>query len=246
MNTVLDNQIIEKNTGMVALILIGILLAGSVVTGFLFQDSIKTTIANIQTDLNNRGEPKFVFNTAKFPDWATAGNVYANPDDSTDDSDSRNDNQLVSGINITQCKSETNCSKLVDACKQRHDDKAECKVLTEYTTDTHCMVSAYYSKKPIDTNKAVASEREEWSRFSSGTPYQVGLKKLTIDTPDGNKEYQLYQYDTNNKDTSYKRGSAFGFIPLSDGHIEVRSVCWEASQLDETLPILSAIALENN
>ena len=63
-------------------------------------------------------------------------------------------------------------------------------------------------------------------------------------TQEGDKNYELYQFDTNNKDATYRQGSAFGFISLNDGHIEVRSICWQADQLDETLPVLSAIQLE--
>ena len=65
-----------------------------------------------------------------------------------------------------------------------------------------------------------------------------------MNTPEGDKEYQLHQYDTNNKDDTYKKGTALGFISLSNGHIEVRSTCWQASQLDDTLPVLRAIRLE--
>jgi hypothetical protein len=80
-------------------------------------------VANIQTDLRNQGKPKFVFDTAKFPDWATAGNVYTNPDDITGDGYGNKDDLPTSGMNISQCVSGSNCNKLVEKCDPWQDEE---------------------------------------------------------------------------------------------------------------------------
>src|SRR5690606_20229598 len=82
-------NLIERNTGhnmknesqktnknkklLIIFLVIGLLLATGVIFGFVFQDNIKTIAMNIKTDIENRGKPKFIFNTEQFSDWATVG-----------------------------------------------------------------------------------------------------------------------------------------------------------------------------
>lgn len=227
----------------IILSVIGLVLIAGVIAGFLFQDKLKTAVADVQTNIENNGKPQFVFAAAQFPDWATSGNVYANLNDTTGDGGEGKTDVPISGINISQCKAGSNCSMLVQKCDPHDKNNTYCRQLDEDTTDTHCSVSAYYKEQTIDPSVAVADELKQWSKFGT-TPTEVGTKTLAMVTPDGSKSYQFYQYDTNNKDATYKRGSAFGFIPLSNGHIEVRGVCWEARQLDEVLPTLNAVSLK--
>ena len=66
-----------------------------------------------------------------------------------------------------------------------------------------------------------------------------------MDTPEGSKNYKLHYYDYGGKSSDLtKHGNAIGYVSLTRGHIEVRSICTETSQLDETLPILQAVRLE--
>lgn len=229
----------------ITLILIGVVLAVGAIVALIFQNTIKTAVADIQTDLRNQGKPKFVFDTANFPDWATAGNVYTNPDDITDDGYGNKEDLPISGINIQQCKSGSNCYNLVDACKQRRDDKAECKTLAEYTMNTHCFVSLFYNERTIDPEKEVAQYIKKQTSFGDYmTAQEAGTKTLTMNTPEGDKEYTLHYYDYQNKGgDTIKHGNAIGYIALASGHIDIRSVCSEVSQLDETLQILSAVSL---
>lgn len=210
----------------IILITIGLLLAIGVVVGFSFKDKLKTTA----TDIENRGKPSFTLDTAKFPDWASTGNFFSN------------DTLLTTSFSVQQCTPGSRCSTLVDECRSMEGKGDQCEALEQYTEDG-CMVQLYYFKRSIDPKVAVSDELKQWLSFGM-KPTETGIKTLTMRTSEGDKEYQLYQYDTNNSDDIYKRGSAFGFIALNNGHIEVRSICKEASQLDQTLPILTSVSLK--
>ncbi len=214
----------------IILTIIGLVLVAGVMSGFVFQDKLKIAVADAKTTIANSGKPKFIFDTAKFPDWASTGNTW-------------HDTDTIAVISVSQCTDGSNCSDFVEDCRA-HIDKSNqsCQKLEQYTADG-CMVSAYYLSGSIAPDTAMKSELKKWSGFGN-TPEKVGVNSLSMRTPEGDKSYQFYQYDTNNTQGGYKRGSAFGFIPLSSGYIEVRSVCREASQLDDTLPLLNAIRLE--
>ena len=208
------------------LIAVGLLLVVGVVASFIFQDKLKT----IATNIENSGKPNFILDTAKFPDWASTGNIYGEG------------TAPVTSFSAQQCAPGSECSNLVEGCRTMKGEGSQCEALNRHTKDG-CMVQLYYFKQAIDPKVAVSDELKEWSSFGT-KPTKTGVKTLTMRTSEGDKEYQFYQYDTNNSDDMYKRGSAFGFVALKDGHIEVRGVCKEASQLDQTLPILNAVSLK--
>ena len=233
-----------KNRLPFILTVVGLLLVVSVVAGFIFQDKIKTVATDIKTNIENQGKPKFIFDTSKYPDWATAGNVYTNPNDITDDYIGSKDDLPISGINVNQCENGSNCNKLVKKCEPWNDNKPSCKELAQSTTNTHCFVMAFYNERKVDPDKEVAKYIDHNKSFGSMVIQEVGVKTLTMDTPEGNKEYKLHYYDYVNKGgDTIKHGNAIGYISLANGHIDIRSICSETNQLDETLPILSAIRL---
>lgn len=242
MPTIKNKKIKSRKVSSV-LIIAGLILAVSAVAGFLFRDTLQMTIADTQAAIQNQGKPRFVFDTAAFPDWASSGNVWVNPADITDYGGGAKEDLPTADISMQQCTTGSNCSKLVEKCRPRKGEGNECKQLAKYTLDTPCFVSVYYIEKNIDPSKAIADELKQWTTLSDQTPIEVGIQTLTMQTPEGNQTYQFHQYDTNSKDASYKRGIALGFVPLEKGHIEVRGDCWQASQLDNTLPILRAVSL---
>lgn len=232
----------------IILILIGVVLAVGAIAALIFQNIIRTAVADIQTDLRNQGKPKFVFDTAKFPDWATAGNVYTNPDDITDDGYGNKDDLPVSGMNISQCVTGSNCNKLVEKCDPWQDDKPVCKELSQSTMNTHCFVMTSYNDRTItSSDDEVAKYIAKQKSFGDYmTVREAGTKTLTMNTPEGDKEYTLHYYDYQNKGgDTIKHGNAIGYIALASGHIDIRSVCSEVNQLDETLQILSVVRLES-
>lgn len=229
----------------IALSIIGTVLVIGAIVAFVFKDTIKTAIVDIQTDLRDQGKPKFVFDTASFPDWATAGNVYTNPDDITDDGNK--DDLPISGMNISQCVTGSNCNKLVEKCDPWKDDKPACKELSQSTMNTHCFVMTFYNDRiitsPDDEITKYIAKQKSFGDYM--TVQEASAKTLTMNTPEGEKEYTLHYYDYQNKGgDTIKHGNAIGYISLASGHIDIRSVCSEVSQLDETLPILSAIHLK--
>lgn len=218
---------------------IGLLLVIAIVASLIFQDNIKTISNDARLSIENHSKPKFAFDTAQFPDWATAGNVYVGANDTSDNKVEA----LVSAINISQCDTGSECSELVEKCRPHQGEGEYCEQLEQETAHNPCFVLAHYSKRTIDVGTARSDQLKRLSNLGT-KPTEIGVKTLTMQTQEGERNYALYQLDTNNKDTSYRRGSAFGFITLKNGHVQVQSVCWQASQLDETLPILSAIRLE--
>lgn len=232
MNT--KNQKAKNKKISTIFIAIGLLLVVSATLGFMFQDKIKAAVTDVVASVENSNKPKFAFDGTKLPDWASSGNTYQ-------------DSDPITTISVAQCTEGSNCSSLVEKCRVQVDKSNQsCQKLEQYTAKG-CDVHAYYSSGSINPDTAVKDQLKEWSSYSDGfslTPTEVGVKTLTMNTPEGDKEYQLHQYDTNNKDDTYKKGTALGFISLSNGHIEVRSTCWQASQLDDTLPVLRAMRLE--
>ena len=215
------------------------------VCGYVYHDTIGMGAISARTSIENRSKPKFVFDTTIFPDWATAGNVYTNPDDSTDDFQGNKDDLPISGIIVSQCKAGSNCNTLIDKCKpQDNGVSKDCRQLAEYTTDSHCFVSLFYNERKVDPEQEVARYIAHNESFGSMTITEAGVRNLTMDTPDGMKEYRLHYYDYESKlGSTIKRGNAIGYVTLTNGHVDVRSVCDQASQLGETVPILSRIQL---
>lgn len=231
----------------IILVVIGLVLVTGVIACFIFQDKIKTIMADTKTEIENRGKPKFIFATAKFPDWATTGNNWVNPKDITDYGGSPKDDLPIADISVQQCKTGSRCSDLVEKCRPWHDDKnTNCKALSQGTMNSPCFVMAFYNNKIIDSEQAVTAYLDHQKSFDNFTTVkEAGSRTLTMDTPEGSKNYKLHYYDYGGKSSDLtKHGNAIGYVSLTRGHIEVRSICTETSQLDETLPILQAVRLE--
>lgn len=227
------------------LVAVGLLLVVGVVVAFIFQDKIKSVASDISASIENQGKPGFVFDTKKYPDWATAGNVYTNPNDFTDDGEGSKDDLPISGIIVNQCESGSSCNDLVKQCEPYAENKPSCKKLAQSTMNTHCFVSVFYNDRKVDPEREVAKYIEHNKSFGTMAIQEAGAKSLKMNTPEGSKEYTLHYYDYQDKSgETIKHGNAIGYISLSGGHIDIRSICSETNQLDETLPILSAIRLE--
>lgn len=206
------NQKIKNKKLPVIIAAAGLLLAIGA-AGFLLRDGFTAFPGPLQVDLEGSGKPRFVFDTAKLPDWASFGSVWL------DASEIEGGSESHAAFSATQCVEGSNCSSLVEQCRVQIDESNQsCQKLEEYKADG-CMVLAYYFESLVNPDTVVADELQEWGSFGTD-PQEVGVKTLTMNTPEGDKEYQFYQYDTNNS-SEYKRGSAFGFVPLRDGHIEV-------------------------
>ena len=162
-------------------------------------------------------KPSFAFDHSKAPGWWSAGNNWPDIKDFTGDQVTATD-LPVADIAV------------------HHG--------TETKPDSSCFVMAFYQKGSVDLASEL-KKRETGMQSAGENPKlltQVGTSMLSINTPEGAKEYTLYKYNLDMPQT--QKGNAFGFIPLTSGYIEVRSVCPTAEQLAITLPALTAVALK--
>jgi len=235
----------KKRRPTTVLIIVSALALLALTAGFISQDTLKTVATDVKSSIENQGKPKFVFDTEKFPDWATVGNVYTNPDDITDDFQGSKDDLPLAGMNVNQCERGSNCVKLIERCEPWSEDKPACKKLAQSTMNTNCFVSVFYNERKVDPEQEVVKFIDNVNSFGGMTIQEVGTKTLTMLTPEGRKEYTLHNYKYKNQGSdTIKQGNAIGYISLSNGHIDIRSICTEASQVDETISVLSAIRLE--
>lgn len=191
------------------------LFAIGIIAGFVFWHKNANDEAGV-----TQARPKFVFDNAAFPGWWTVGN--AHPQDTAGN---KAGNMPISSISIHQCKEDAECS--------------------EETALGNCFVGADYFKGTIDPEQAIAEKIKQIESLDDTTIREIDIKPHAMHTIEGDKNYQLHQYDYETGTYTILRGSAFGYIPLNNGYIEVRSICTDANQLDATLPVLSAIRLEN-
>ncbi len=229
----------------IILIISGVVFISGLALGLIFQDTIKTTASNLMANDKNKDTPKFIFDSASLPDWATSGNSWVNPDEFTDDGSGNKDELPVSSINVQQCDKGSNCSQLISKCSLWDDNNEHCQKLVQQTSAAPCFVMAFYKDTVIDSATAADQYISKQKAFGSMVITKVNTKTLSMDTPEGNKQYSLDYYDYENKsDSQTKRGNAIGYLALTNGHVEVRSICTASDQLDQTLPALSAIKLE--
>lgn len=106
-----------------------------------------------------------------------------------------------------------------------------------------CFVTAMYNKGPVDTTAAVQKRKVALSDNQNGLPVvtSTGASTLKMQTPEGSKEYTMHRFNVDAP--NIQQGNEFGFIPLTEGHIEVRGVCPTADMLSETDAVLTAITL---
>lgn len=161
-------------------------------------------------------KPRFVFDQSSAPGWWSAGNNWPNIQDFTGDQVTEAD-LPVADINA----------------HKGTKDKPE-----------GCFVMAFYKNESVNITETLKKREADMTAGGKDPSIltQVSIEKQFMRTPEGIKNYELYQYDLNK--SQIQRGNEFGFIPLRDGHIEVRGVCATADQLPQTLVGLSAIKLE--
>lgn len=127
-----------------------------------------------------------------------------------------------------------------DKCKST--SKPQCEKLQQHTDTGACMAHLYYFNQSVNPDEKIADFLEPIPGFEIDKR-EVGVKTLSMNTPEGDKTYKLHQYNSDNKSGDYKSGVSLGYIPLDSGYIEIQGICDEASQLDEVLPVLDAVRL---
>ncbi len=216
---------------LLILIVAAVLVLAGAVAAFVCKDAIKSFAAGGAADIQPKGAPRFVLDAAQFPDWATPPNTYHN--------DTQGAGYTVA-FSATQCAPGSRCNDLVAVCAADHAS-TQCGKLQQLSDAGHCMVHFYYMTRPIDPDTARADFLKTSTDFK-GEVREIASKTLSISTPDGNKTYQLHQYHS--KSSTYKNGVSLGYIPLENGHVEIKGICDKSDQLDEVLPVIEAVRLE--
>lgn len=172
---------------------------------------------NTTTGQASSDKPSFAFDASKAPGWWSGGNNWPDIHDYTGDQVTAAD-LPVADIFVTKGTQEA---------------------------PGDCFVMAFYQKGAINIPETLDKRRSGMipADKSPDILTQTAAPLRTIDTPEGAKEYQYYQYDLDLP--QIQRGNAFGFIPLSDGYIEVRGICALADQLPTTQQALTAIKLQS-
>jgi cytoskeletal protein RodZ len=159
-------------------------------------------------------KPTFTFDTSQSPGWWSPGNYSSTEEDAKT---YKGDAGLpVSNIN---------------AFKGKKGD----------TTD-QCFVMASYQLGSIDVEATL--KQKTLPVDSSSSYHLIDTKQHTIRTPEGNKEYSLYQYKLVTP-TPSQYGNEFAFIPLSSGYIRITGICPTAELLASAETALEAISLHN-
>ncbi len=108
-----------------------------------------------------------------------------------------------------------------------------------------CHISFFHWNKSTDPETA-RKDRTDLGAFAGNgrTLAERAIKVLPMQTPEGEKTYELYQYEvTGGGSEPIKRGVQLGYLPLEDSYIEIQSHCATYEGLAKTLPVLPAVDL---
>jgi len=109
-----------------------------------------------------------------------------------------------------------------------------------------CFTSVEYKSGTVDALAEIKKAEATASERGNGyTVTPISAQTLTIQTPDGKKQYELYQsaVTTPTGGDKLKGGQEFGYLQLSDGYVKVIGYCDTPEQLSSTVPALQAIEL---
>lgn len=233
MNTKNKNS---KNKRLLVAVAVFVLLLVGLAAFYILRNQDTGDSAFFNLNLDHLSKTEFVFDNEQFPDWVVAGNTYHDNEDK---------NESFTAFSVDQCQSGSYCRDLMsediakDQCKTLHD---QCEALQKTTDAGHCTIHLYHSNIQISPEEKIANNLKRNAELGIDSQ-EIGVKTLSMDTPEGDKSYQLHQYHSDNKSGNYKSGVSQGYISLDSGHIDIRAICNESSQLDEVLPVLKAIRL---
>jgi len=193
-----------------------IVLSAGIVTfgGFYVADAVQP-----QEKAGTQVErPSFTFDAAIAPDWFSGANYWPDANEYTGNQVTEADLPVVSmTVNLGTA-----------------------------TKPGPCFITYSYKNGPID----VAAEIKNIEIFSVNKSEglilsKLGEKSVTMKTSEGSKDYQINQYEfAGPGSSSMAKGAQFAYIPLKDGHVEIRGYCETAEQLADTMPALLAVGFK--
>lgn len=110
----------------------------------------------------------------------------------------------------------------------------------------NCFASVQY--KPGTVGVAAEHEKKQASDTDLGlTSTLIATLTATLQTGEGQKQYQLHQYSVSGTagGQKVKGGQEFGYLQLPNGYIEIEGHCDTADQLPATIPALQAIEFDD-
>ena len=177
-------------------------------------------IPQTQTEETTSNSYSFTFDTTASPGWWAPGG-YTTTQADIDSPDRTDDEPLpIASINAFQGE--------------------------QGKTTSGCFVMAFSQKGTVDIAAQIKDRKEALvlGQEKSASVDAVGEAQLKLETPEGSKEYTLYQYDLNlGENAQVQRGNGFGFVQLKDIYVEVRAICPTADMLASSHVGLSAIRL---
>lgn len=169
---------------------------------------------------NNPSYPKFAFDNSKAEGWWSNGNL--------------------------------NLQKVAGADYQRKEPKDKLPVadLTMHhgepnksAADDNCFIMFSYFDYALDSMDSAHKAYED-KKSEQGTIKVLKPVTITVDTPEGNKEIEMRQYDFTIDDEKALSGYQIGFAPLDNGYMRIEGVCKEADDLKTLKNVMDAVKLE--
>lgn len=158
-------------------------------------------------------KPTFSFDVSKSPGWWSPGNYSSTAEDAKNYKGS--EGLPISSLNAFNGK--------------KGDTNDQCFVMASYEAGT--------------VNIQAALKKKNMPLGSSDSYTFIGTTQHTMQTPEGTKEYTMYQYDLVSS-TPSQRGNEFGFFQLKDGYVRMTGICPTPDTLVANETALSAISLK--
>jgi hypothetical protein len=112
----------------------------------------------------------------------------------------------------------------------------------ETTPEDSCFTLFSYYDYPLEGIDAAHQDYID-RKEELGTLEQTNSLRQTIETFEGQKSYDLKQYDYEVEGQDVLSGYQIGFITMSDGHIRTEGVCKTVKDLELVQPVLQTVRL---
>lgn len=107
-----------------------------------------------------------------------------------------------------------------------------------------CFVMYFYKPGTVDA-EAEANRYKEGASTDTVTVQEKESKQFTMQTSDGAKEFKLHQYQLVGSGAGQlASGVQLGYVPLSDGYVEIRGHCESYEQLSGASTVFEAVSLK--
>lgn len=114
------------------------------------------------------------------------------------------------------------------------------------TPEDNCFIGFSYFDYALENGLEAAYKEYEEGMIVEGNLESFSSRANSLKTPDGNKEYELRQYDFTVEGVTTLSGYQIGYIDLESAHIKIDGACRSTDDLALTLPILDAVTFKTD